>query len=56
MALLDLWNKDRAQLAEKQVHAFFGASYRDRNKPSNMPATNYGPLLPYKDNWQVFDS
>jgi hypothetical protein len=35
---------------------FFGASYRDPNKPSNMPAINYGPLAPYRENWQVFDT
>jgi len=34
---------------------FFGASYRDPSKPSNMPAINYGPLAPYRDNWQIFD-
>ena len=37
------------------VNRFFGASYRDPDNPSNMPAINYGPLVPYKDNWQVFD-
>ena len=40
----------------QDINKFFGASYRDRDKPSNMPAINYGPLLPYKDNWQVFDT
>jgi len=38
------------------IDRFFGASYRDREIPSNMPAINYGPLVPYKDNWQVFDT
>lgn len=37
------------------VNNFYGASYRDPDKPSNMPAINYGPLAPYKDNWLVFD-
>ena len=32
---------------------FFGSSVR---KPTRiMPAINYGPLTPYRDNWQVFD-
>jgi hypothetical protein len=33
------------------VNKFFGSSYRDPENPSNMPAINYGPLAPYKDNW-----
>jgi hypothetical protein len=37
------------------IDKFFGSSYRDPQKPSNMPAINYGPLAPYKDNWKVFD-
>jgi alpha-mannosidase len=37
------------------IDRFFGASYRDPKKPSNMPAINYGPLAIYKDNWQAFD-
>lgn len=37
------------------IDKFFGSSYRDPAKPSNMPAINYGPLVPYKDNWKVFD-
>jgi hypothetical protein len=37
------------------IDRFFGASYRDPEKPSNMPAINYGPLAKYRDNWQVFD-
>jgi hypothetical protein len=37
------------------INKFYGASYRDPDKPSNMPAINYGPLASYKDNWQVFD-
>jgi hypothetical protein len=37
------------------VNKFFGAGYRDPEKPSNMPAVNYGPLSPYKDKWEVFD-
>jgi hypothetical protein len=39
----------------QDIDKFFGASYRKPDKPSNMPAINYGPLAPYKDNWQVFD-
>ena len=38
------------------IDNFFGASYRDPNNPSNMPAINYGPLMPYRDNWGVFDT
>lgn len=38
----------------KDVDAFFGSSYRN-GKTSNMPAINYGPLKPYKDNWALFD-
>jgi len=38
------------------INRFFGASYRDPHNPSNMPAINYGPLAPYKDKWQVFDT
>jgi hypothetical protein len=37
------------------IDRFFGASYRNPESPSNMPAINYGPLAPYKDNWKVFD-
>ncbi len=39
----------------ENIDHFFGASYRDPSKPSNMPAINYGPLAPYRDNWQIFD-
>lgn len=39
----------------ENIDNFFGASYRVPSKPSNMPAINYGPLAPYKDNWQIFD-
>jgi len=39
----------------QDIDKFFGASYRNPDKPSNMPAVNYGPLAAYKDNWQVFD-
>lgn len=38
------------------VNKFFGSSYRNPDKPSSMPAINYGPLKPYKDNWGVFDA
>lgn len=37
------------------INHFYGASYLDPGKPSNMPAINYGPLAPYKDNWHAFD-
>ena len=37
------------------IDKFFGSSYRNPEKLSNMPAINYGPLIPYKDNWLVFD-
>ena len=39
----------------KDINKFFGASYRDPNNPSSMPAINYGPLTPYRNNWQLFD-
>lgn len=39
----------------QDIDKFFGASYRNPDKPSNMPAINYGPLLPYNNNWQEFD-
>ncbi len=37
------------------INRFYGASYRDPENPSKRPGINYGPLDPYKDNWQVFD-
>jgi hypothetical protein len=37
------------------IEKFFGSSYRNPDKPSSMPAINYGPLKPYKDNWKIFD-
>jgi hypothetical protein len=40
----------------KGIDRFFGASYKDPDHPSNMPAINYGPLKPYKDNWALFDA
>lgn len=40
----------------QDINRFFGASYKDPDNPSNMPAINYGPLAPYKDNWYVFDT
>ena len=40
----------------RDINNFFGSSYKNPNKPSNMPAINYGPLARYKDNWQVFDT
>lgn len=39
----------------QDIDKFFGSSYRNPDKPSNMTAINYGPLAPYKDNWQLFD-
>lgn len=39
----------------EDIPKFFGASYRDPEKHSKMPAINYGPLASYKNNWQVFD-
>lgn len=39
----------------QDIDKFFGASYRNPDKPSTMPAVNYGPIVPYKDNWQLFD-
>jgi len=39
----------------QNIDKFFGASYRNPEKPSSMPAINYGPLIPYKDNWLIFD-
>jgi hypothetical protein len=38
----------------KNLDVFFGSSYK-REKPSNMPAINYGPLKDYKDNWDIFE-
>jgi hypothetical protein len=40
----------------QDLDKFFGSSYRNRENPSNMPAINYGPLMPYKNNWQVFEN
>ena len=40
----------------QDINRFFGASYKDPDNPSNVPAINYGPLAPYKDNWYVFDT
>jgi hypothetical protein len=40
---------------KSDIDRFFGSSYRDPDRPSNMPAINYGPLAPYRDNWQLFD-
>lgn len=39
----------------KDINKFFGASYINAEKPSSMPAINYGPLSPFKDNWKIFD-
>jgi hypothetical protein len=38
------------------INKFFGGCYKDPTRPTDMPAVNYGPLAPYKDNWQVFDA
>jgi hypothetical protein len=40
----------------QNIDKFFGASYKNPEKPSNMPAINYGPLMEYKNNWQVFEN
>ena len=40
----------------KDINRFFGSSYIDPEKPSKMPAINYGPLDSYRDNWAVFDN
>ncbi len=37
------------------IDKFYGSSYLDPDKPSSMPAINYGPLTPYKDKWGIFD-
>lgn len=37
------------------IDKFFGSSYRNPDKPSSVPAINYGSLSPYKDNWSLFD-
>ena len=37
------------------IDYFFGSSYKNPDKPSSMPAINYGPLTNYKNNWKVFD-
>ena len=39
----------------ENIDKFFGASYKYPERPSPMPAINYGPLISYKDNWDVFD-
>jgi hypothetical protein len=36
------------------VDALFGSSYKNPEKPSKMPAINYGPLAKFKNNWIVF--
>jgi hypothetical protein len=37
------------------IDRFFGSSFRNPDKPSPVPAINYGPLSPYKNNWGLFD-
>lgn len=37
------------------IDKFFGSSYRGRERPSSMPAINYGLLAAYKGNWKIFD-
>jgi hypothetical protein len=39
----------------EEINKFYGSSYKNPEKPSSMPAINYGALKPYKDNWEVFD-
>ena len=59
--ILNEWDKAeeffiiRGRELLENIDLFFGASYRDPSKPSNMPAINYGSLAPYRDNWQIFD-
>lgn len=38
----------------KDINHFFGTSYT-REKPSTIPAINYGPLKEFKENWAVFE-
>jgi hypothetical protein len=38
----------------KDIDKFFGSSYKNE-KPSIIPAINYGPLQEYKDKWEIFD-
>ncbi len=38
----------------KNLEKFYGSSYKNPDKPSKMPAINYGSLKEYKDNWSVF--
>ena len=38
------------------IDHFYGASYKNPEKPSSLPCINYGPLEKYIDNWQVFDT
>ena len=38
----------------KDINRFFGASYT-REKPSTLPAVNYGPLKEFEDNWELFE-
>jgi len=42
------------EIIENYTH-FYGSSYKNLENPSKMPAINYGPLAPYKDNWEVFE-
>jgi hypothetical protein len=44
----------RGETILKDINHFFGSSY-SREKPSTMPAINYGTLKEYKDNWKLFD-
>jgi hypothetical protein len=36
------------------INRFFGSSYK-REKPSPMPAIDYGSLKEFKDKWELFD-
>jgi mRNA-degrading endonuclease RelE of RelBE toxin-antitoxin system len=47
--------KDFSPIPKKDIQKILRRIQQGPNNPSNMPAINYGPLAPYKDNWQVFD-
>lgn len=36
------------------INRFFGTSYT-RDKPSTLPAVNYGPLKEFENKWEVFE-
>ncbi|MBN2776524.1 MAG: hypothetical protein JXR36_02710 [Bacteroidales bacterium] len=39
----------------QNIEKFYGSSYRNPEKPSKMPAINYGSLKGFEDNWGVFE-